>query len=102
MGRPRSQLHDLLKELLDSDNVYFQPPATKQMEYPCIRYELAPADTRFAGNSPYTYTKRYKVTVIAKDQDSDIPDKIAQLPMCLHNRYYAANNLNHNVFNLYF
>jgi hypothetical protein len=56
----------------------------------------------FANNLPFRHTKRYQVTVIDRDPDSLIPDKVAALPMCLHNRFFVANNLNHDVFNLYF
>jgi hypothetical protein len=37
-----------------------------------------------------------------QDPDSLIPDKVALLPKCVHNRSYVVNNLNHDVFNLYF
>lgn len=99
---PRLQLQTLLEEILGSRNVYFQPPATLQMAYPCIVYHRDTSDTQFAGNIPYRYTKRYQVTVIDRDPDSEIPNKVKELPMCTFNRFFAANNLNHDVFNLYF
>lgn len=98
----RLQLQSLLEEVLGTDNVYFQPPANVQMQYPCIIYARDAAVTRFAGNKPYRYTKRYQVTVIDRDPDSEIPEKVANLPLCIHNRYFTADNLNHDVFNLYF
>lgn len=100
MGRSRLQLHELLVSL--TPRVYFQPPANVQMEYPCIVYKRDRADTQFAGNKPYAYTKRYMVTVIDRDPDSEIPGKVAQQPMCLFDRNYAADGLHHDVFNLYF
>jgi hypothetical protein len=42
------------------------------------------------------------VTVIDQDPDSEIPDKVAQLPMTTFDRWFAANNLNHDVFDVYF
>lgn len=72
------------------------------MQYPCIVYQRYNALTVFADNSPYRRTKRYQVTVIDADPDSAIPDEVAKLPMCTHNRFFVANNLNHDVFNLYF
>lgn len=101
MGQ-RLELQTILEDLLGTRQVYFQPPANVQMEYPCIVYERDAARTRFAGNTPYRYTKRYQVTIIDQDPDSDIPDKVAALPMCLFNRHFAANNLNHDVFNIFF
>lgn len=99
---PRAQLQALLEELLGSDRVYFQPPANVQMQYPCVVYVRDNANTKFAGNNPYSYTKHYQVTVIDRNPDSPIPDKVAELPMCTHSRWFAADNLNHDVFSLYF
>lgn len=98
----RLQLQSLLEEILGSSNVYFQPPSNIQMQYPCIIYKWDSAETIFADNSPYRYSKRYQVTVIDSDPDSGIPDKIAALPMCKFDRFYPADNLNHDVFNLFF
>ena len=103
MDPRRLLLHDILEELLPTGKkAYFQPPANVQMEYPAIVYERDTANTQFAGNSPYRYTKRYQVTVIVGDPDSDIPGKVAKLPMCTMNRHFTADNLNHDVFDLYF
>jgi len=83
-------------------NVYFQPPETVKMYYPCIVYSRNSANTQFADDNPYVHKIRYQVMVIDKDPDSVIPGKIAQLPMCLFDRYYTADNLNHDVYNLYY
>lgn len=101
MGQ-RLRLQTILEELLGSRNVYFQPPANIQMQHPCIVYKRDNARTEFAGNAPYRYTKRYLVTVIDQDPDSPIPDKIAALPRCIFSRHFAKDNLNHDVFSLYF
>lgn len=98
----RLQLQSLLETLLGSDKVYFQQPPNIQMEYPCIVYNFDQANTDFADNYPYNYVHRYQVTVIAQDPDSNIPDKVAALPMSLFNRNFAANELHHNVFLVYF
>ena len=36
----RVDLGNKLKEILGSNNVYFQPPDNLKMVYPCIRYRL--------------------------------------------------------------
>lgn len=99
---PRTQLQSLLETLLGTRNVYFQPPANVIMKYPCIVYTRDVAETAFANNNPYKYTKKYQVTVIDRDPDSGIPDKVAGLPLCSHNRFFTTDNLNHDVFTLYF
>ena len=97
----RLQLQELL-ETFGAAKVYFQPPASIKLEYPAIIYARNYANTLFADNSTYRNTKRYQVMVIDRNPDSLIPDKVAALPMCLFDRHYVADNLNHDVFNLYF
>lgn len=109
MARTRLQLHDILVGIMkdvdpsyESGHVYFQPPSTIKMNYPCIVYERNTADTQFADNSPYIYHVRYQIMVIDRNPDSPIPDKIAALPMCTADRHYVSDNLNHDIYNLYF
>lgn len=96
----RTDLHTLLKAIIGSDAVYFQPPPTVQMVYPCIVYERSKYNSRYADNRPYILEQSYQVTVIDKNPDSPILDKVAHLPRCSHDRHFTADNLNHDVFNL--
>lgn len=100
MGRPRQELHDLL--LTMADQVYFQPPANVQMVFPCIVYGRYGEDAKFADDGPYLRTKRYQVTIIDRNPDSEIRDKVADLPRCIFNRFFVTEGLNHDVFYLYF
>lgn len=98
----RLELHEILVKILGSNQVYFQPPETVKMKYPCIVYERGSGDTIFADDIPYRFTQRYQITVMDRDPDSKIPEKVADLPMCTYDRHYNIDNLNHDVFNLYF
>lgn len=98
----RLLLQQILEDLLETDKVYFQPPENIKLTYPCIVYKRDTASTEFAGNKPYRNTKRYQVTVIDSNPDSVIPDKVAQLPMCVHNRHFSVAHLNHDIYILYF
>ena len=77
----RLKLHEQLVEILGSRNVYFQPPANRKIEYPCIKYELANIGETFADNLLYWSKKRYRVTIIDTNPDSLIPDKLSSLPL---------------------
>lgn len=96
----RVLFHSHLKLIVD--NVYFQPPTDGQMAFPCIVYKRAKGDSRFADNSLYLNHKRYTVTVIDEDPDSPIPDAVAALPMSTFSTFYVADNLNHDVFDIFF
>jgi len=98
----RLELQTELETILGSRNVYFQPPETIKMAYPCIIYSRNSGDTQFANNKPYTFNIQYRILVVDKNPDSDIPDRIAQLPTCTFDRHYVINNLNHDVFNIYY
>lgn len=97
---PRQDLHSLLIEL--TPNVYFQPPENVEIQYPCIIYERDDVDTKYANNEPYDLIKRYMVTVIDRDPDSSIPDEVAKLRSSSFRRFYVADGLNHDVYQLFF
>src|SRR6478609_5057795 len=99
MGR-RQELQLLLEAQLPpgQKNVYFQPPENLKMQYPCIVYKRDFVDTKYADNLPYSQAKRYQATVIDSDPDSTIPDKVAQLPYSSFQRFFVADQLNHDIF----
>lgn len=98
----RLELHEKLCNILGSRQVYFQPPASVKMQYPAIVYSRNLLPNTFANDQVYKQDRSYKVIVIDKNPDSELVDKISQLPMCSWTTHYAADNLNHDVFNLYY
>ena len=90
-----------LRNILGNSNVYFQPPESIRLSYPCAIYELTDMDTVYANNKPYRVDKAYQITIIDKDPDSKIPDKVAALPQTRFVRYFTSDNLNHYVFIIY-
>lgn len=93
-----SELIDIFKEILKSDNVYYQPPASVRMKYPAIVFNRSDIDNTFANNNVYMQTHSYEVTVIDYDPDSEIVQKVSMLPTARFNRHFASDNLNHDVF----
>lgn len=102
MAQSRLNLQTLLETLLGSRNVYFQPPTNVTMQYPCIVYQRDYSHVEFADDVLYKGHKRYQLTVIDRDPDSDIPDKIEAMRYCAFNRFFIASDLNHHIFRLYF
>ena len=97
----RLELHSLLKTM-GAEEVYFQPPSNSKMVFPAIVYQKDDVWTVYAANLPYTNKKRYQVTVIDRNPDSPIPDEVGKLSLCSFSRNFVADNLLHNVFNLYY
>lgn len=97
----RKLLNDKLKAILESNNVYFQPPEDRIIAYPCIVYERDDETVLHADNIPYMGMQRYQVTLIDPNPDSDVIDKLRALPLCAFNRHFATSGLNHDVFVIY-
>lgn len=96
----RKELQSLLEEILGSRNVYFSPPESVKLKYPCIIYSKEDEIVRHADDIPYKRDDVYEVTVIDRNPDSDIPDKIAELQSCRFTRSFTSDNLNHHVYRL--
>lgn len=98
----RLELHTKLTELLGSNYVYYQPPATVNMHYPAIRYNLSAGKDLDANNKTYLFRKRYTVTFMDWDPDAQwLNAMLDTFDYCSFDRWYAADNLNHWVFDLY-
>lgn len=99
--RTRTELQEVLEGILGSSNVYFQPPASLKLVYPCIVYSRNTYDSVFANNDSYLRRTRYSIVLIDKNPDSQFAEPIADIPYCKHTRNYIADNLNHDVYDLY-
>lgn len=109
MAGSRLDLHDIFIDILGTrslgpgkSRVYFQPPSTVKLEYPCIIYKRSNRRDFFSSDRIYLSMRQYSVTVVDKNPDSEIPDKVLNLPYCSHNTTLAVDGLNHDVYTLYF
>lgn len=103
MPKARLELHTLLETVSGIKNIWFQPGASMTLSYPCILYEVNEDSVRYSSNKLYFHKKRYKVTVITRDPDSIIPDKILHgIPYCEFINSYVSDQLYHSVFNVYY
>lgn len=99
----RLNLQTELEKVPGVKKVYFQPPESVKMEYPCIRYSLSAPSVKHADDRIYNCYNRYEITIIDKNPDSNMPEYLLyRLPRCRLDRNYVADNLNHFVFTLYF
>lgn len=89
-------------EKLGVSKVYFQPPESIRLTYPCIIYSLSDIDKKPADNLGYVVLNRYMITLIDYDPDSEFVEKLLLMRYCRFDRFYTADNLNHWVFELYY
>lgn len=98
----RLNLQTELESIDGVKKVYFQPPESVKLIYPCIVYELSNEQFSHADNSLYSKRKRYSITIIDKNPDSSIPDGIEKFKYCSFNRFFVSDNLNHFVYTIYY
>ncbi len=109
MAGNRLDLHDIFIDILGTkglgpgkSRVYFQPPSTIKLEYPCIIYKRSKRRVFFSNNRVYLSMRQYSVTVVDKNPDSEIPDKVLNLPYCSFDTHFVVDGLNHDVYILYY
>ena len=99
----RLQLQSKLEEVIGSRNVYFQPPETMRLEYPCIVYFKNALPVNYANNKIYKKKQAYTLTYVDKNPDSEMPNTILRAFSFIRtDSYYRSEGLNHTKFTLYF
>lgn len=95
-------LHQELKSVLGTNQVYFQPPESMKLEYPCIIYKLTGFFDVHADNDKYHTKRQYEAILITRDPDDAAIDKLHALQYCSLSTPYASNNLNHYPFKIFY
>lgn len=98
----RWHLQAKLESILGSTNVYYQPPESIKMHYPCIVYMRDDIGITYANNRNYLAKTRYTVTLISRDAEDNTLDSLLQLQQCSYNRHYVSDGLYHDVVTLYY
>lgn len=99
----RVDLHEKLVSVLGSRNVYFQPPESLKLTYPCIIYSKNNIRSRYADDKSYASMNEYAVTVVDYDPDNTIAESLLKrFSLCRFDRRYTAENLYHDVLTLYY
>lgn len=96
----RLELHEKLLEI--ADHVYYQPPETIKMVYPCIIYDLSRDDALHADDNVYKRWKRYSVLIVDRNPDSQLPDRFSDAFNAGMERHYTADNLHHFAYTIIF
>lgn len=99
----RLTLQENLERIPKVKKVYFQPPASIRMVYPCIRFTRGRPRISWADDRAYRFTQGYELMVIDPDPDSQIARYIVEnFPMAEINATYVSDNLYHTPITLYY
>ena len=99
----RLELQAKLESILGESHVYFQPPTSVKISYPCFVYRIGSGDAKYANDMTYRYINSYDVLYITKRPNLDMIDQVLrELPMCRLTNTYCSEGLNHYAFTLYY
>ena len=99
----RLKLQAELEEILGSSNVYFQPPSSINLKYPCIIYNLSRTNAIRADNRIYKATNEYHVKHIFKSLENEKKDELLNhFLMISHDSRFIADKLYNDEFTLFY
>ncbi|MCI9293208.1 MAG: hypothetical protein HFF01_03235 [Erysipelotrichaceae bacterium] len=94
----RQALQVELEKLLGSSNVFDHSTMSTEMQYPAIVYQRHGVNRTFANNTVYGQSYLYEITVIHRDLDNEIVEKMLHMPSFTFDRQYITNDLIYDVF----
>ncbi len=96
----RIELDNKFRSIPGLEHVYFQPPESVSLKYPCLIYTISANSYRYAQNNKYYTGTRYTVKLISKNPDEPLREYLEQFRYCELASFYTVNNLNHFIYNL--
>ena len=115
MERRSDLLIQELKDLLGTDEVYFQPSYDAGLgesspyiftgiDYPCFIMERTTAYQPKANDKNYIFRPGYQVSYINRDEpDPEMLQKIMNhFKLCVYQRHMVTDNLHHDIFMIYY
>ena len=98
----RVKLHRIMQDLIGNNNVYFQPPESVKLKYPCIIYNLAKVSVVHADDKVYLMNPKYVIRYITLDADDNTRLALVRglgVPII---QTYAKDGLYHYIYELYY
>jgi len=99
--KTRIKLQKFLEKVAAPYHVYFQPPDSLYIDYPCVIYHLSNVKNLYANNNIYKQDKFYELIIVDSNPDSILFEKFCKLPMCKFKNFYVSESLNHFVFDIF-
>lgn len=108
--KSRSELQKELEELLGTSNlpleekrVYFQPPSSVKLKYPCIIYNLTRTDVRSGDNKKYIKHNEYHIKHLFKSLKNELKDSILdRFNYITHDTRFVSDGIYNDDFTLYY
>lgn len=98
----RLDLQMQLEALCSPYMVYYQPPESFRLDFPCAVYRRSDVDMEYANNHGYILTERYELTWLHLDPDDGMVERLLNSLSCVsYARQFALNGVYHDVMYAY-
>ena len=94
----QNTLEEFQKKLGEDPHVYYQPPESVKLVYPCFVYSFDDVITFYANDNPYLRYYIYTATYITKQVDPQMVKSLMELKYFKYDTHYTADNLHHYAF----
>lgn len=96
-------LEEKLRGILGNDNVYFQPPSSIKLHYPCIIFELTRTNVARADNTAYKLINEYHLKHLFRSLKNEKKDALlSEFMMISHDNRFIADGLYNDEFTLFY
>lgn len=106
MARPRIDVQGRLETAMSmveyTPHVYYQPPESIKLAYPCIVYGRDNFDMKYANDHIYKDMTKYTVTVMDVNPVSPLVDVLRTIPYCRMDREFTTTGIHHFIFTLFY
>lgn len=93
-------LSSIMEECGEEPHLYFQPPESVKLEYPCMIYRLRTMTSRKADDKPYYKTIGFDITYVTRSPNSSVPSRMLSEQYMNFDRYYTSENLHHYAYTI--
>lgn len=102
MEANRLALREILSKVMvdcgEEPKLYYQPPESMRLEYPCMIYHLKDMSSNYADNRPYMKLISFDITYVTRSPSSSVPVAMTDQSLMSFDRYYTADNLHHYAY----
>lgn len=82
-------------------NVYFQPPDSVKLKYPCIIYHFKGSNDKFANNHEYISNMKYDATLITQKPNDPLIISVSKVTDYTRlNTSFIQDQLNHYKYTI--
>lgn len=90
----RLRFHNALQAYVGNNiKLYFNPPEDLKLQIPCIRYSLSTFNVRHADDQVHRAVPIYDVTLVTRDVDDPLIEKLVKFPGSRFDRTYRDSSL---------